>query len=96
MRRVFVVGGGEGVTELDDIVLDILPRKYAIGLVAPHVGQLLSLHIFHGEKRILTGHVHKIVNANNIGMAELSTLLHLALHVIKRAFIHSHFRREAL
>ena len=66
MCGIFVVSSGEGVAELDDVVLDIFPGKNVIGLVATHVGQFLSLHIFHGEKRVLTGNIHKIMDANDI------------------------------
>ena len=96
MNGVFGVGGSERVAKLDNVILEILPCENATLLLAPHVGQLLPLHKLHRQERVLVGQVHQVVDANDIGVAELTALLHLTLHVIERGFVHGHLRRKTL
>ncbi len=95
MNGVFGVGGGERVAKLHHVGLEILPRKNATLLITPHVGQLLPLHKLHGQERVLTRQIHQVVDADDIGVAELAALLHLTLHIIERGFVHGHLRRKA-
>ena len=87
MDHAFLVRVGEGAAEVAEDGPQVIPRQHALGLLLAEVVEVHAFHVFHRDERNLAGHAVEVVNADDVGMAELAALERLEAEVFEGAVV---------
>ncbi|GDY22820.1 hypothetical protein LBMAG56_41670 [Verrucomicrobiota bacterium] len=87
MDDAFLVGVGEGAAEVAENGPQIIPRQHALGLLLAKIVEVHAFDVFHRDEWNLAGNAVEVVNADDVGMAELAALERLEAEVFEGAFV---------
>ena len=68
MDDVLLVGVGEGIAHLQREWREVFPSIKSSGLLGAVSSEVGAIHKFHRDEGLLVGQLHKVVNADDVGV----------------------------